>query len=160
MSEEHCKSAKTQLALALAQGECIIKWAEANGVARATAYRWADEPAVRREVAAYRRRKLEEAVSLMSKHAEWAAAGIIEIAKNAKSDSVRLSAYRAIRRGNLAPSKYTGMAKRVGEIEKRLGHRAQDTRGTEASPQAAEHGHQGQALPEFPPAAPTGNNAQ
>ena len=158
MSEEHRKSAKTQLASAIAQGDCIVKWAKANGVDAATAYEWADEPAVRKAVGAHRRRVLEEAVGRMSKHAEWAAQGIVEIAKNAKSDSVWLSALRAIRAGTPAASIYTGMEKRVAAAEKRFGHRAQGSRGTDASPPAAQHG-QGQAPRELTSAAPAESDA-
>jgi hypothetical protein len=140
MSEQHLNTAKMQLALAIAQGECIIKWAKANQVARATAFRWADEPLVRKAVAAHRRRTLEEVLSLLSKHAESAAEVISKLAKNAKSDRVRLSGHQAIRAGAPAPSDCTGLAKRVAAIEKRLGQRAQDARGTAASPEAAEHG--------------------
>ena len=158
MSEEYRKSAKTQLAIAIAQGDCIVKWAKANRVDAATAYEWADEPAVRKAVGAHRRRALEEAVGRMSKHAEWAAQEIVEIAKNAKSDSVRLRALRAICAGTPAASKYTGLAKRVAAAEKRLEHQTEGWRGTNASPAAAEHAH-GQAPPELTPAAPAGNNS-
>ena len=47
MSEESPQDRKTQLAFAVAQGSSLKKWAEANNVSRATAYRWADEPEVK-----------------------------------------------------------------------------------------------------------------
>ena len=47
MSEGLPQDRKTQLAFAVAQGSSLKKWAEANNVSRATAYRWADEPEVK-----------------------------------------------------------------------------------------------------------------
>jgi hypothetical protein len=159
MSEEHRESVKTQLALALAKGECIDKWAKANGVSRATAYEWADERAVRKAVAAHRRRALEQAVGLMSEHAEWAAKQMVHIAKHGRSDSVRLSALRALRATTPAPSIRVGMTKRVAAIEKRLGNRAQKMRGTAADPKAAVHGLEGEAVRVFPGDVTSENDA-
>jgi hypothetical protein len=48
MSEQPQKSTKTQLALAVAQGVPVERWAHTNGVARRTAFRWAKESPVRR----------------------------------------------------------------------------------------------------------------
>ena len=44
MDSEQLKSAKAQLALALAQGVSVAKWARTNDVTKMTAYRWAKEP--------------------------------------------------------------------------------------------------------------------
>ena len=92
MSGEHRQSKKTHLALALAQGRSVTTWACANDVPRRTAYRWASEPAVRAAVESYRRRVIDRAVGRLAKHATWAADTIAKLAKDAQSESVRLSA--------------------------------------------------------------------
>jgi hypothetical protein len=48
MSEEPHKGAKTQLALAVAQGLRVAAWARTNGVPRRTAFRWATDGSARR----------------------------------------------------------------------------------------------------------------
>ena len=60
---------KTQLALAIAQGMPITKWAKNNNVPRRTAFRWATEPKVRAMVESCRRRALDRAIGQMSAHA-------------------------------------------------------------------------------------------
>ena len=47
MTKELRQKAKTQLALAIAQGTSVALWARANQVARSTAYRWASQPELR-----------------------------------------------------------------------------------------------------------------
>jgi hypothetical protein len=87
---------KRQLADAIANGERVIDWAEANGVAERTAYRWATRREVRTRVEAIRRGFIEGAISLMAEHAGWAVKAIIDLGKSASSESVKLSAARAI----------------------------------------------------------------
>jgi hypothetical protein len=46
------KDHKNDFALAIAEGESIIAWAQENGVPERTAFRWAQDPTVRREAEA------------------------------------------------------------------------------------------------------------
>ena len=85
MSGEARKSGKAQLALALARGVPIAKWARASGVPVPTAFRWAREPEVRKVVEDHRRRTIDEAVGEMSKHFGEAAAIIWHTAKEGDS---------------------------------------------------------------------------
>ena len=55
MPEEVCLDKKTSLALAIARGQSIAAWAKNNEVPWRTAFRWASDPKVRREVEAARR---------------------------------------------------------------------------------------------------------
>ena len=56
MDKEVRRHKKINLALPIAEGEPIIAWAQENGVPERTAFRWAQDPKVRREVEACRRR--------------------------------------------------------------------------------------------------------
>jgi hypothetical protein len=123
MSGECRKSSKAQLALAIGRGVGIAAWARANDVPRSTAFRWAEDPMVRKAVESYRRRALDEAIGRMTKQSTFAADGIITIAKEATSDSVRLQAFRAIFSDMIAVSKYSGLEARMCEIEEKLDQR-------------------------------------
>jgi hypothetical protein len=96
MPDEPRKNTKTQLALAIAQGIPVAAWARASGVYRRTAFRWAKDPSVRKTVETCRRRMIEAASRRMARHSAWAADGIVALAKDAESDSVKLEAFRTI----------------------------------------------------------------
>lgn len=125
MAGEDLESKKTQLALALAQGRSVNKWAGANNVAKRTAYRWAAEPKVRRAVESIRRRALDRAVGLMASRATWAAQQIYELGKSAGSESVKLSALRAILSDMMTVSQFSTLEGRVAEVEDHLRERQQ-----------------------------------
>jgi hypothetical protein len=96
MTEESQKDLKTQLALAIAQGDSISSWARINGVPRRTACHWAKDPAVRETVESCHRRMIEEASRRLAKHSTWAADGIVTLAMQAESNSVKTAALRTI----------------------------------------------------------------
>ena len=123
MSGESRKSSKAQLALAIGNGVAIAAWARANEVPAPTAFRWARDPMVRKTVESYRRRAIDQAVGRMTKQSTLAADGIITIAKEATSDSVRLRAFRAIFSDTITISKYSGLEARMCEIEEKLDQR-------------------------------------
>ena len=60
MENEVRRLKKINLALVVAEGESISAWAQENGVPERTAFRWAQDPKVRREVDACRRRALNK----------------------------------------------------------------------------------------------------
>jgi len=122
MSEEARQNLKTQLALAVAHGASVAKWAEANNVARSTAYRWADEPEVKACVNAIRRRGLDRAVGQFSRRVTWAARGIVQLADTASSESVKLAALRAIYSEMITASRFGGLEDRVTELEEQRSH--------------------------------------
>jgi hypothetical protein len=119
MSEEDRQNRKTDLALAIAQGTSLQKWAEANSVSRSTAYRWAEESEVKAWANAIRRRALDRAVGLLSRRVSWAARGIVKLADTAGSEAVKLSALRAIYSEMIAVSRYGGLEDRVAQLEER-----------------------------------------
>jgi hypothetical protein len=96
MEKEVRRHKKIHLALAIAEGESIIAWAQENGVPERTAFRWAQDPKVRREVEACRRRTLNEAIGRMTRISTNAVDGIVTLAREAESESVQLRAWRAV----------------------------------------------------------------
>jgi hypothetical protein len=83
MEKEVRRHKKMNLALAIAEGESISAWAKENGVSERTAFYWAKDPKVRREVDACRRRALNEAIGRMTGMAMNAVDGIAHLAKEA-----------------------------------------------------------------------------
>jgi hypothetical protein len=123
MSEEHRPSKKTQLALAVAQGESVAEWARTNEVPRRTAFRWAKEVSVRTAVESFRRRSIDRAVGRMAGRANWAVKGITTLAAGAESESVRLRALRAMLSDMMAVAKFSGLEQRMTQIEVQLNER-------------------------------------
>jgi hypothetical protein len=111
---------KNQLALAIAQGSTATAWARKNSVPRRTVQRWAKEPKVRAMVESIRRKAIDRAVGLMSVRAGWAACQIVKLGGNADSESVRLSALRAILSDMISVSKFGGLEDRMTEIEEHI----------------------------------------
>jgi hypothetical protein len=125
MSGLRRESKKGDLALALAQGHTVSAWARAHQVPKRTAYRWAADPKVRRAVEAIRRRALERAVGVMTTRATWAAKKIYNLGKTAGSESVKLSAPRAILSDMMSVSQFSTLEGRAAEVEENLRERQQ-----------------------------------
>ena len=118
----------TELVVAIAEGTPVAEWATKNNVPRRTAYRWARQPKVRAKVEAYRRRVLDQAVGRMTSNVNWATDGIAELAQGAASESVKLSALRAVMSDMMAVSKFGGLEDRVTQIEEKVNARTGNTR--------------------------------
>ena len=98
----------------------IAAWAQQSGVPKRTAFHWARDPKVRREVEACRRRALNQAIGRLTDMAMNAVDGIVTLAKEADSESVQLRAWRAILADQIAVSKLSDLEYRMAEIEKQL----------------------------------------
>jgi hypothetical protein len=120
MSEEQPKNTKAELAIALAQGITPTAWGRARGVPKQTACRWANDPEIRKEVEACRRRTLDRVVGMMVKLAPSTVIKIAALGAEAESESVRLRALRTIFVDMMAVSKYSGWERRMAEIEEKL----------------------------------------
>jgi hypothetical protein len=120
MDKEVRRSKKINLALAIAEGESIIAWAQENGVPERTAFRWAQDPKVRREVEACRRRVVNQAIGRLTGMTTKAADRISTLAQEADSESVQLRASRAILADMIAVSKFSVLEFRMTEIEEEL----------------------------------------
>jgi hypothetical protein len=106
--------------LAIASGVSVDKWSRNNGVSRRAAFRWAKAPKVRAEVEEYRRRALDQALGRMARRVSWATDGIAKLAKNAKSESVKLAALRSMVSDLMSVSDFAVMDKRMTKIEEQL----------------------------------------
>jgi hypothetical protein len=102
----------------------VAKWADDNKVPDRTAYRWAADPEVKAQIESIRRGALDEAVGRMAQRATWAVEKIVELGANANSESVRLSALRAVLSDMMAVSKFGGLEDRMTQIEEQLNARA------------------------------------
>jgi hypothetical protein len=117
MTGESTNSQKMLLAAAIAEGTAVAEWASRTGVPERTAYHWAAQPEVRAEVESIRRRALDEAIGRMARRATWAVDGIVKLGDNAASESVRLSALRAVMSDFIAVSNFAGLEVRVAALE-------------------------------------------
>jgi hypothetical protein len=123
MVEEHQENTKPQLAVALAHGASVAAWARIHGVPKATAYRWSRDPEVREMVESCRRGVVERVIGQLTKRAIPAVSQVGALSAKAESESVRLSASRAIAKDLMAVSKFGGLEGRMAKIEEKLGVR-------------------------------------
>jgi hypothetical protein len=114
------RSRKTELALAIANPTSVTAWARANEVPKRTAYRWADEPEVRAAVESYRRRAVDRPIGRTARRVTWATDRIAKLAKDAESESVSLTALRAMLSDMMAVSQFAELEQRITEIEEKL----------------------------------------
>jgi hypothetical protein len=127
MEKEVRRHKKINLALAVAEGESITAWAKENGVPERTAFYWAKDPKVRREVDACRRRALNQAIGRLTGMAMNAVDGIAHLAQGAESESVQLRAWRGVLADQIAVSKFSDLEYRMAEIEEQLSERTRHT---------------------------------
>jgi len=128
MEKEVRRQKKIHLALAVAEGESIAEWARHNGVSERTAFYWAKDPKVRREVEACRRRALNQAIGRLTGMTTKAVDGITHLAQEAESESVQLRAWRAVLADQMAVAKFSDLEQRMLEIEEQLDERDKVTR--------------------------------
>jgi transposase len=126
MSGDEREVRKSNLALALAQGMSAPKWGEKNGVKKSTAYKWAAEPEMRTRVNSIRRRALDRYVGRLSKRLVWSAEGVVQIADKATSESVRLSALRAIPTDMFKACTFGSLDDRMTALEARFNGRTEN----------------------------------
>ena len=114
---------KSQLAIAIASGTSVTKWAKLNNVPLRTAYRWARDPDVRDKVDKCRRHALDRAIGTFSRRVNWAARGITKLADAATSESVRLAAFRTIFSNMMSVSEFAELQDRMTQLEEQLDER-------------------------------------
>jgi hypothetical protein len=108
---------KIDLAFAIAAGKSAARWARENHVPRTTAYRWAADPRVRHMVQSCRRRSFQSTLGQVTRRANKACDEIAKLARDAESDSVRLTALRAIVRDLVAMSEAGNLTRRIAKAE-------------------------------------------
>ena len=117
--EEIPLSKQDQLAIAIAQGKSVARWARQNEVPRSTAYKWAHDLDVCRQVDDWRRRVLNRGLGLMASHSAWAVRRIIKLGEAAASESVQLRALRAILSDQMAVAKHANFEYRIAQLEEK-----------------------------------------
>ena len=122
-SGHELRSARLNLAVAVAHGEPIKSWAEANNTSLHTAHRWASQPEFKRAVSGIRRRCADLAAGRLAGYANKAAQVMTNLAVNANSESVKLAAFRAIFSDMMAVSEFADLEDRMTEIEEQLRER-------------------------------------
>ncbi len=120
MSEEQRQNRKSQLARAIAKGQSVAEWTRHSGVAERTAYRWAKEAKFKAVVNSHRRRAIDQSVGRLTAKLASAADAIVNLSETARSESVRLSASKAMFANVVAMSKYTGLEERITELEEQF----------------------------------------
>jgi hypothetical protein len=120
MSEEKRQNHKSQLARAMAKGQSVAEWSRQSGVAQRTAYRWAKEAKFKAAVNSHRRRAIDHSVGRLTDKLASAADAIVKLSETAQSESVRLSAIKAMFGTVVAMSKFTGLEERITELEEQF----------------------------------------
>jgi hypothetical protein len=118
--DSELQAKKAELAIVMARGQSVIGWARKNEVPERTVYRWASEPEVRKASDMWRRTILDQAIGRMVRRARAAVDGIERLAKDADSESVRLSAWRALLADQIAVAKFSALEGRMLEVEQML----------------------------------------
>jgi hypothetical protein len=117
VAESGSPSGDDALAAAVAAGTSIKEAARAAGVSERTAYRRQQDPEFRRRVAEIRSSFLSDAVGRLAE-ASTEAVSTLKALLNASSDSVRLSAARAILEFGPKLREHTELAERISALEK------------------------------------------
>ena len=118
--ESQAQDKKSSLALAIARGQSVTAWARKNDVPVRSAFRWASDPMVHKSSEMWWRAALNQAIGRMARRATKAADGILKLAMQSDSDSVRLKAWRAILADQMAVAKFSTLEQRVSEVEEML----------------------------------------
>ncbi len=120
MPGPHPPGLKSKLALAVASGQSIVKWARAQGIGVRTAHTWAKDPAFRSQVAELRGRLLDRAIGVLARRVAANAAEINRLASKAESEAVRLAAARAGIADLLGASRFVELRAEVEELKREL----------------------------------------
>ena len=104
----------------MARGEPIAAWARENGVGKRTAYAWAKDPKVKAAVESYPRRAVNRAIGRNARRLSWASDGVAKLAKEAKSEGVRLAALRSILSDMVGASQWAQIRAEVDELKQEL----------------------------------------
>jgi hypothetical protein len=123
MSEERRQVRKAGLAFALAQGSSLAAWRRGHNVPPRTAYRWSSDPKVTAAVHRIRRAFLEQAAGMLGKNATAAASGMIKLGQDAKSETVKLRAFRALFSDVITLTEFAVLEGRVAEVEEQIRER-------------------------------------
>ncbi len=108
------------LALAVARGVPLVRWAKQNGIPERTARDWASKPEFKASVAGFRREIVSRTVGKLVAHTTAAAAEIAKLMRHATDDRTRLAAARTILEQSVALTTHHDLEQRLDELEGRV----------------------------------------
>jgi len=108
---------RDQFAVAMAFGQSVSAWAKANGVPRRTCCAWKNTPEYKVRVEDVRRRTLDRAVGQLARNLTKAIGQIALLATEARSESVKLQAARAVLKELMVLRENVDLDERMTEIE-------------------------------------------
>jgi hypothetical protein len=120
MPGPHPTGLKSKLALAVANGQSIARWARQHQIGVRTAHTWAKDPEFRSRVAELRGRLLDRAIGVLARRVAANAAEINRLATAAESEAVRLAAARAGIADLLGASRFVELRAEVEELKREL----------------------------------------
>lgn len=107
-------------ALAIAEGQSIPGWAKANGLSPRTVQQWAKRPAFVAQVEEIRSRMLDQAIGILANGATNAAVQLRLLIEDSQSETIRLSAARALLADLLSVQSHAELRRELREIKARL----------------------------------------
>jgi len=135
MPGPHPAGLKSKLAVAVAAGQSLAKWARAHEIGVRTAQTWARDPDFRAQVAELRARLLDRAIGVLARRVAANAAEINRLASGAESEAVRLAAARAGIADLLGASRFVELRAEVEELKRELAaEKARRARGPGEDP--------------------------
>jgi len=116
----HPKGLAHSLALAVAAGRPVARWAKDHDISPRTAYGWTRRPGFAAKVGRLRLRIMDRAVGQLAAAAARNAATINKLATGAENENVRLAAARAALADLMQVRRHIELEQRVIDLERRL----------------------------------------
>ena len=114
------------LASAIASGRTVRSWANDNQVSHKSAYTWAKSPECQKIVANIRRKAIDRVVGVLTRRALGAVNRVVDLGKDAISETVRLQANRAILSELISVTEFADLERRLADLERRAHEQATD----------------------------------
>jgi hypothetical protein len=109
-----------ELALEIAAGGSVRKWAADNGIPERTCYGWSGSAGFKELVQSHRRKMTDQVIGQLTGKASKAVRTLERLMESGTGESVRLGAARAILSELVAIGNWADLEKRFCELEKRV----------------------------------------
>jgi hypothetical protein len=113
----HNKAKYESLVIAVATGQSIINWCKDTKTPRSTVSVWQLDPKFERDVAALRRKMVNEAIGKFVASVGQVAEGMIKLAEQAASEPTKLAAQKAVMENLVQMSDFAELRKRLDDLE-------------------------------------------
>jgi hypothetical protein len=115
------------LALAVARGVPLVRWAKQQGIPERTARDWASKPEFKATVASVRRRIIDRTVGKLVASSTAAVTAMVRIMERSNNDYVKLTACRTILEQTLSWSSHHDLEQRLAALEEEVRERAEES---------------------------------